>query len=229
MIDYATFCQRAAENPCRSVLMVRHGERPHLSPDDSTFGDTLSLTDAGRQMARDAGALLRAATPGRTPTAADWFLGASPKTRTRQTVALMAESMGIADPAVIDVPELGIPGIWMSDAALAHAYHVREGGRAFNDRICVQGYGEGYYPQEEIYRRILDWLNRFPFSARYGLFSTHDLFLALFLQGAGVEVFRADRWVGHLQGAALFEQQDGSWQVDYCVPDSARPFGTYFV
>ena len=209
--------------------MVRHGERPHLSPDDSTFGDALSLTDAGRQMARDAGALLRAATPGRTPTAADWFLGASPKTRTRQTVAFMAESMGIADPAVIDVPELGIPGIWMTDAALAHAYHVREGGRAFNDRICVQGYGEGYYPQEEIYRRILDWLNRFPFSARYGLFSTHDLFLALFLQGAGVEVFRADRWVGYLQGAALFEQPDGSWQVDYCVPDSARPFGTYFV
>ena len=58
--------------------------------------------------------------------------------------------------------------------------------------------------------------------ARCALVVTHDIFVAPFLQELGAGEFRSTHWIGFLQGAALFERPDGSWDVDYCVPDKSR-------
>ena len=80
----------------------------------------------------------------------------------------------------------------------------------------------GYRPIPESTRLAMDWIRGADFGARCALVVTHDIFVAPFLQELGAGEFRSSHWIGFLQGAALFERSDGSWDVDYCVPDKAH-------
>ena len=97
----------------RVALYIRHAERPPLQADDPTFGESLGLTQAGERQARAFGAALRGVV-------ADARLLASPMTRTRRTVQLIAEGAGLgAGRPVEDAPEIGVGNVF-TDPAGAH-------------------------------------------------------------------------------------------------------------
>ncbi len=229
MIDYKMFCEQCRKTDRHAFLIIRHSERPSISVQDPSFGGDLPLTERGVRMAREAGELLKRHLPERM-TSADWTFRASPLLRTKRTAKLMAEGMRIEDAAVEDALELGIPGVWMYDTKLAHDCHEREGARVFNNRVVSNGVGEGYYPQDVSAKRLLEWIRKTMISTQFGLFLTHDIFLALFLQAMGAGKFSTEgHWVGYLQGAALFEREDGRMDVSYCVPDLQTAANSYIV
>lgn len=229
MIDYKTFCEKCRETDRHAILMIRHSERPSISLQDPSFGGDLPLTERGVRMAFEAGALLKRHLPERMTTA-DWTFRASPLLRTKRTAEVMAEGMGIKDAKVEEGLELGIPGVWMYDTKKAHDCHEREGARVFNNRVVANGVGEGYYPQDVSAKRLLDWIRATMIPTPFGLFLTHDIFLALFLQAMGAGKFSTEgHWVGYLQGAALFERENGRMEAFYCVPDLQNASNSYIV
>lgn len=219
MIDWKEAAARAAgAGARRCVLMARHGERPPIAENDATFGETLGLTDAGRALAFACGRDLAAA--GRP---ADWAFGASRYRRTMLTAETVAEGMGRAGAPVAALPEISLPGLWISDMPETHRNYRRFGTAAFTDMFMRGEATGGYLPIPESTRLTMDWIRRADFGARCAVLVTHDIFLAALLQGLGAGEFRSERWVGFLQGAALFENGDGSWTADWLVPDKAHP------
>ena len=218
MIDWRECAARAAAPGAgRCVLMVRHGERPPIAENDATFGESLGLTDAGRAMALACGRDLAA-----TGRPADWVFAASRYRRTVLTAQTVAEGAGRAGAPVAPLAEISLPGLWIEDMPETHRSYRRFGTAEFTDMFMRGEATGGYLPIPESTRLAMDWIRRTDFGARCALLVTHDIFLAAFLQGLGAGEFRSTHWVGFLQGAALFENPDGSWTADYCVPDKAR-------
>lgn len=216
MIDYTQFARRAADTPGRCVLLARHGERPSLDPHDPTFGADLPLTDAGRAMAFACGRALR---PAGAP--AEWTFLSSALRRTRLTAAAVAEGLGANPDAVSIAPEMGIPGLYVSDPEALAIYQEAEGGAAYSDRLLRDGVAEGMRPIADIARDVLAWLRASDFGTRLVFAATHDIFLACVLAGLNLANVTSKRWVHYLQGVAFFERPDGSFDTAYCVPDLA--------
>ena len=217
MIDYGEFAARAAAPGAgRCVILARHGRRPALSDDDPTFGENLPITEDGRAMALACGRSLRAGPP-----PGEWAFLASRLLRTRLTAAAVAEGLGAAGARVAVSEEASIPGLWVEDQALAHSHYLSEGPVRFNDRLVSGGLAEGYRPIPESTRLCMEWISGADFGARCAFIATHDVFLACLLTGLGVGRFSCARWVGFLQGCALFERPGGGWDAEYLVPDKA--------
>ena len=218
MIDWRECAARAAAPDARRcVLMVRHAERPPIEENDPTYGENLGLTDAGRAMALGCGRDLAAA--GRP---ADWAFHASRYRRTMLTAATVAEGAGRAGAPVSPSAEVSLPGLWVLDMAETYRSYRAYGTAEFTDMFMRGEATGGYRTIPESTRLAMDWIRRADFGARCALVVTHDIFVAPFLQELGGVEFRSTHWIGFLQGAALFERADGSWDVDYCVPDKER-------
>ena len=221
MIDYVETARIAREFPGRCFLLVRHAARPPLVPEDPTFGGDLAITDEGRAQALACGRTLRAAGD-----PSEWAFLASPLRRTLLTADAVAEGIG-SSAAVVPSPEIGIPGLWLTDARAVHDHQEREGSAVYCDRLMRDGQAEGFLPVPESTRIVLDWLRRTDFGTRRVFLCTHDVFLACLLSGLGCARVNSVTWVGYLQGAALFERPDGTFRAEYCVPDKAswrQPF-----
>ena len=205
------FREIATATPGRTVLLLRHGQRPSIAPDDPTFGEHLGLTEAGEKAALDFGRRLRGIDP--------CAFAASPMRRTRDTARAVARGMERHDAAVRDAPEAGLGGLWVTDLAATHRQYAIEGAAPASDRYLRNGRFEGYRSVADGTRLMLDWFAAADFGARHALVFSHDIFIAAFLQGLGVRRFDSTNWVGYLQGAALAQDADGSWSAFYCVPD----------
>lgn len=223
MIDYGELGERAAAAKGRCAVLVRHGERPPIDPADPTFGENLPITAAGREMALACGRALAAC----GPAPGEWGFLSSHLLRTRLTAAAVAEGMGAESAAVRVAPEAGIPGLWIEDVAETHRHYYAEGSVPFTTRLLRDGRAEGYRPVAESTRLALGWLAGDPAGTRLTIVCTHDVFVACVLRGLGETRVDCTRWVGFLQGAALFEKPDGGWDCEWLVPDKndwERPF-----
>lgn len=222
MIDYEDFGRLARTSSMRCVAFVRHGERPRIPEDDPTFGENLPLSPAGERMARECGEALRRF----GPPVSEWVFLASRLLRTRLTAAAVASAMGAYPDCVRVSPEASIPGLFVEDQAETHRHYFAEGSVPFTERFFRDGRAEGYRPMAETVRLTMDWIRR-GLGARCAFVASHDVFAGILLQGLGVARVDCAHWVGFLQGCALFEREDGSWQADWIVPDKSAPAAVF--
>lgn len=191
----------------RVLLMTRHAERPHIDPEDPTFGENLPITEAGTRMALDFGAALRDASD------SVQFLS-SPLHRTRLTAAAIARGMGLEDRWNYDtIPTDTLIG--NGSYYYADAYAVwqlfRDGGfypRCFE--YCRNGVQTGFRPLALATDMLEDHVMG-KFTGKLGIFASHDLFIAAFLSGRGAYSGWTERtWVQFLDSAAIIIAPDGS-------------------
>lgn len=217
------FCKLAtAPTTVRSFLFLRHAERPPIQLDDPTFGQSLSITPAGDEMARALGARL-------APLASDCIFRTSPLQRTRDTAIALAKGMGItAAPPILDAPEIGLQGLWITDLPRVHQQYEALGSEVATDHFLKSEHLEGYQSVPLGTALTLNWISGLPSTPRHTLLITHDIFLAALLNGLGVGSFHSKRWVGFLQGLALIESDSHQLTAYYCVPDPTHYLSTFF-
>ncbi|MGI5868796.1 MAG: histidine phosphatase family protein [Kiritimatiellia bacterium] len=210
----------AGATPGRTILLLRHAERPSIAEDDPTFGQHLGLTPAGEQDALALGRRLHGIEP--------CAFAASPMRRTKETARFVAKGMARHDAAVQDAPEVGLGGLWVTDLAETHRQYEIEGAGPATDRYLRDGHFNGYHSVADGTRLMTDWILNADFGARHAIVFSHDTFIAAYLQGLGVRKFNSANWIGYLQGAALVQDAAGAWSAHYCVPDP-RDFANVFI
>ena len=185
----------------RVTLMVRHGERPKMEPDDPTFGDALELTYEGARTAKKLGTMLR-------EFADDVQLAASPLTRTRMTAECIAEGMGLANPEIQTDELLGNGSFYYDDPA--EVLEVFKPKNFFP--ACIEyfrtahprGFRELYVATDEFEK----WIDA-RWKSRLFVISTHDLYIAAFLYARRVGEFSKENWTRFLDGGAIIDGTDG--------------------
>ena len=197
---------QALERGERVLLMTRHAERPHIDPEDPTFGENLPITEAGAVMARGFGEALRT-------TASVQFL-ASPLRRTRLTAAEIAVGMGLGGTWNFDtIPTDNLIGNGSYYYADAHkAWEIFRGGEFYrlSFEYCERGEQTGFRPLA-VATDMLEKHVLAKFTAQLGVFTSHDLFIASFLSGRkAFSGWTEATWVRFLDSAAIFIARDGS-------------------
>ena len=181
----------------RVLLLVRHAERPHIDHDDPSFGAALELTENGRRMSRDFGRALAGA-------ADDVQFRASPLRRTVMTAELIAEGMGTPLEGPVAEDDL----IGNGSAFVADRLAVW---RLFRDRRFFHHMGEymrrgeqvGFAPLASAATAYEDYALSC-FTARLGIFTTHDVFIAAYLHARGVKTdFDESNWPRFMDAAAI--------------------------
>ena len=76
----------------RVFLLVRHGERNHITPDDPDFGAHVGLTDRGREQAQSLGKCI--------PAEGDICFFSSPVGRCVETAEFIGKGRGIENPPI---------------------------------------------------------------------------------------------------------------------------------
>ncbi len=207
-IDFEQVKQFLAQG-CKVSLLIRHSERPAITPGDTTFGHSLALTLRGEQMAKDAGHLLAGPYDVR-------FLS-SPMVRCQMTAACLAEGMGFGGAEVVDEPILGLknfyydnidelPGEMMRRGYIQYMLdYLRTGSALYSHDVAVAT------PQ------MLAWMQRMT-TWQLNMLVSHDIFVAAFLAGIQARSYTAESWVGFLHSAALIFTLEQEWLVYPCVP-----------
>ena len=187
----------------RVLLMVRHAERPPISDDDPNFGQTLPLTETGRQTSRQLGEMFRGQAIGAQ------FLS-SPLLRTVMTAEGIAAGMGLPDAPIPTAPELGNSSFYFSDQR--EVYELFSQSDFFDEifRYMARGTLRGFNEIHAASDRLEAWcLERF--TGRLGIFTTHDLYIGAYLHARGVEThFTRANWLRFLDAAAIILAPDGT-------------------
>ena len=186
----------------RVALYIRHAERPPIHPDDTTFGASLALTEAGERQALALGAELRGTVGGMR-------LVASPMARTRRTARLFADGAGITRQAVEDAEAIGVNNVF-TDARGAHAVMARIGVMNYMLDYLAAGEAPHARPVSEATRLAVAWIREKAVSG-LSLFCGHDLTIAAALTGLNLARFTAETWIPFLTGMAMVEE-DGAWR-----------------
>ena len=187
----------------RVLLMTRHSERPHIDHDDPTFGAALPITPHGEEMAVAFGEKFR-------DFASDVQFMASPLRRTRMTAACIARGMGVPD---IDIPTDDFLGNSTPYFADQHAVFELFRDGSFFEKVFAYletGHQIGFADLMVATDALEEWaLARF--TAKLGIFTTHDLYNGAFLKARGVvSAFTLETWVQYLDSAAIILAPDGS-------------------
>ena len=187
----------------RTVLLVRHAERTKIDNEDPTFGETIPLTAEGARTAEALGQMLKGVQ-------GDVKFAASPLRRTVQTAALIAKGMGLGDVEIQEDGEIGNTSAFVSD--LREMWLQFRDGRFFEkmrrwfDDGVHPGFNEIASACDEYERHALSLLG----GSRFGVFATHDVFIAAYLHGRGVKTDFCERnWPRFLDSAAVFVAPDG--------------------
>jgi len=187
----------------RVLLMVRHAERPKMDHNDPSFGMTLPITEAGRQMSFDFGTAFRAHAEGVQ------FM-ASPLLRTRMTAEWIAKGMGLDHAEIATDDFLGNSTPYFADQYAVFEL-FRDG--TFFEKIFAYfatGHQIGFHEVHEASERLETWCAE-QFTGRLGIFATHDLYIAAFLYAKGVVAeFSRDNWTRFLDSAAIIFAPDGT-------------------
>jgi len=187
----------------RVLLMVRHAERTKIDNDDPTFGEKLPLTAEGLRTSRLFGERLR-------EFAADAQFMSSPLLRTRQTAAMIAEGMGVRNADIPAEDRLGNGSFYFADQR--EVFELFRGGSFFAEifRYMAEGENRGFRNIYEASDALEKWALG-AFSARLGIFTTHDLYDAAFLYARGAKRdWTFDNWLRFLDSAAIVIAPDGS-------------------
>ena len=185
------------------MLMVRHAERPHIDHEDPTFGEALPITPAGVEASVRFGEVFRRF-------AAETQFMASPLLRTRMTAECIARGMGVPDAQIPTDVLLGNSSFYFSDQH--EVFELFRDGSFFENifRYFADGTLRGFSEIHSATDRLEEWCLAH-FSARLGIFTTHDLYIGAYLHARGVKTdFNVDSWVGVLDAAALVLHPDGS-------------------
>jgi len=190
------------EGGSRALLMVRHGERPRIDHEDPTFGENLPLTEDGYAMSVAFGRLLGRFTD-------DVQFLSSPLRRTVLTAKGIAEGMGIPDASIPTDALLGNSSFYFSNQTEVFEL-FRDGsffGKIFD--YFKAGRQRGFNDLLSATDHLEEWcLSRF--TARLGIFTTHDLYNGAFLHARGVKTdFTEENWIRFLDSAAIFLRPNG--------------------
>jgi len=203
----------------RVYLLVRHGERRHITPADADYGAHVGLTEAGRAQAVALGRLF--------PPEGDAVYYSSPVGRCMDTASCIAEGRALAgyrgDSQVAGSPDTGCaPGAVVTPLAILGHFYVKDYpeylgvlNERFYQNICSwidAGEHPAFFP---IHERAEE-LRQFMFekgTARFNIFSTHDAWVVPTLVHFCKMHFTPQRWMNYLTGIAFAVNSDGFERV----------------
>lgn len=187
----------------RVLLMTRHSERPHIDPEDPSFGSMLPITDHGQEMAIEFGSRLREFME-------DVQFMSSPLMRTRMTAACIAKGMGLSNLRIPTAERLGNGTFFFSDVSAVFEL-FRDG--SFFEKVfhyIETGHQTGFADLHAAADALEKWALAH-FTGRLGIFTTHDLYNGAFLGARGVvSRFTPETWIQYLDSAAIIIAPDGT-------------------
>lgn len=208
--EWAGFCGLRAELDAgrRVLLLVRHGERAKIDHDDPTFGAAIPLTEEGCRTAAAFGREL-------ADYAGDVQFRASPLRRTVMTAQEIAAGMGIVAPEIVEDDAIGNGSAFFADRLEVwrqfRSGHFFAKMTEYMTRGSVPGFAENAAATAAYERYVLS-----RFTARLGIFATHDVFLAAYLYGKGVKCdWTPENWPHFLDAAALVLPPQGAPQAHF--------------
>ena len=193
------------------TLLLRHAERPPLDPSDTTFGETLPITEQGHRDAECLGGMLSSFVA-----PCDVAVYASQTFRTIQTACDIEKGLG-------RTPSVQVKGVLGGETPLFGSLEERmeliAEGRYLErlNEYYRMGEQRGYRPLApavDLMENALHCLHTQ--SSRLVVAVTHDINVASFLAGRGVVTeFSEKTWPHYLDAAVVFEDANGS--VEYGV------------
>ena len=207
----------------RVYLLVRHGERGHITPNDPDYGAHVGLTERGREQALALGRMVSAGS--KAPVDVCFF--SSPVGRCVETAEFIGRGCGIGSPGVEKLDCLA--EYFVQDYA-AYEQVLRDG---FYEGICAwlesetsqgaRGIREAFYPLAERSEEMLSMMLE-KGHARFNIFVTHDAWVVPCLTHFCGMKFRSRRWMNFLTGMAVVTGADGK-TVRRIVPVTALETG----
>lgn len=211
----------SAENLFKSIkgndrvfILVRHGERNHITPNDPDYGAHVGLTDNGRKQALGFGSVM--------PIDGDAVYFSSPVGRCVETAECIAK--GRADQgypqteSVTPIQELAEYFVSNYDEYLK----VLKAG--FYEGLCEyveKGSHPAFYPVKERVEEMLRMM-QVRGSAKFNIFVTHDAWIVPCLRILCGLKFTPQRWMNFLSGFAMILSADGNRKF---IPITALPSG----
>lgn len=182
----------------RVFLLVRHGERRHITPNDPDFGAHVGLTDRGREQALALGKCI--------PAEGDICFYSSPVGRCMETASCIAKGRGVENPHIEKLDCLAEYFVQDYDE---YTKVLRAG---FYEGICEwlkneaagkpRGDKEAFAPlparSEEMLAMMLE-----KGDARFNIFVTHDAWVVPCLTHFCKMTFTPQRWMNYLTGMAV--------------------------
>jgi len=190
------FASLAADE--RVFLLIRHGERNHITPEDPDFGAHVGLTERGRDQALSLGRCI--------PAEGDMSFFSSPVGRCMETASCIAKGRGIENPQVRPLDCLAEYFVQDYDE---YTKVLRAG---FYEGICEwlknevagtpRGEKEAFAPlsarSEEMLSMMLE-----KGECRFNIFATHDAWVVPCLTHFCNMCFTSRRWMNYLTGMAV--------------------------
>ncbi len=185
----------------RVLLLVRHAERTKIDNNDPSFGANIPITENGVKMCRDFGKLFADVREGVE-------FRASPLRRTVMTAEEIAAGMGIESPKIIEDDLIGNGSAFFEDRYKVfklfqdHQFfsHMLE----YFERGNQIGFNEIKTAAEAYEKYVMS-----RFEGNFGIFTTHDVFVAAFLEGKGAFKFNIASWPRFLDAAAIIVSPSG--------------------
>ena len=195
----------------RVFLLIRHGERNHITPNDPDYGAHVGLTERGREQAFSLG---------RSIPDGDMVFFSSPVGRCMETARCIGEGHGLRE---VHVEPLGCLGDFFVQDQGEFEKVLRAG---FYEGICAwlenetsqgaRGTREAFYPlasrSEEMLSMMLE-----KGTARFNIFATHDAWVVPCLTHFCNMRFTPRRWMNYLTGMAVVTGPEG------CAPRRIVP------
>ena len=171
-IPASTFFNSLASDE-RVFLLIRHGERRHITPEDPDFGAHVGLTERGREQALSLGKCI--------PAEGDMSFFSSPVGRCVETALNIGLGRGIQNPSIQKMDCLA-------------EYFVQD----YDEytKVLRAGFYEGIC--EEMLSMMLE-----KGGARFNIFATHDAWVVPCLTHFCKMTFTPQRWMNYLTGMAV--------------------------
>ena len=195
----------------RVFLLIRHGERNHITPNDPDYGAHVGLTERGREQAFSLG---------RSIPDGDMVFFSSPVGRCMETARCIGEGHGLRE---VHVEPLGCLGDFFVQDQGEFEKVLRAG---FYEGICewleseasgVPRTGAGaFYPLASRSREMLSTMLS-KGTARFNIFATHDAWVVPCLTHFCNMHFTPRRWMNYLTGMAVVTGPEG------CAPRRIVP------
>ena len=202
----------------RVFLLIRHGERRHITPEDPDFGAHVGLTERGREQALALGKCI--------PVAGDMSFFSSPVGRCVETALNIGAGRGVENASIEKVDCLAEYFVQDYDE---YTKVLRAG---FYEGICEwlknEAVGnprrdkEAFAPLAERSEEMLAMMLE-KGSARFNIFATHDAWIVPCLTHFCKMQFSPQRWMNYLTGMAVVT--DAQKNIKHITPVTALDTG----
>lgn len=189
----------------RVCLLVRHGERGHILPNDPDHGAFVALTEHGREQAFALGKVLSQERKIDGPASEEISFFSSPVGRCMETAEFIGRGFGIEAPHVVPLQPLAEFFVEHYDAYMeTHKTGFYQGiCRWLDGSANVAGYVDpAYFPlasrSEEMLKLMLENV-----SSRINIFCTHDAWIVPCLMHFCGLHFSPNLWMNFLTGMAV--------------------------